>query len=181
MHAVRPGSHRRTILTVGGITCLGLALSACTGSGLVSPPGTGTPAATPSSTTRMVPSAELVQAVFSRLPAAARSAPAFTWNSAGKVGQGEPSEDDDAVLLMAASCDSGGELTITVNGEDTVLKCSRFSVAGPINLTAAMGTDPPGGVDVEVRPTGGHPRYVAKAVAVTPAEADSTGSARRAP
>ena len=75
-----------------------------------------------------------------------------------------------------AACDGDGALTITVNGRATVLDCSQSAATGPINVSAAIATDAPSGVELAVRPSAGHPRYIAKAVSVSPEQAMAPAS-----
>jgi hypothetical protein len=109
----------------------------------------------------------LREAVLATLPKSARSAPALTWTEERTGPTGGAIDTTDRTMLLSASCEGGGSLTITVTGRpDRVLDCSRATTVGPIDLSAAAGSDPPGSVEFDVRVSAGAPRFFALAVAV---------------
>ena len=114
--------------------------------------------------------AELQDALSALLPAAARTAPSLTWTDARVAPTGGAIETNGKTMLLAAACEGGGTVTLTVTGSKAprpaVLHCGRLDTAGPIDLSDAGGTDPPGAVEFDVKVTSGHPRYIAKAVAI---------------
>ncbi|WP_375389588.1 hypothetical protein [uncultured Amnibacterium sp.] len=143
------------------------------------------PAAQPTHSTQQSarPEAEVQQelkaALSAILPPSARTAPALTWTDDRDSPTGGAIDTEGKTMLIAAACEGGGTITVTVTGSqrqepDTVLQCSRLSTLGPIDLSAAGGTDPPGPVGFDVRVTSGHPRYFAKAVAVDSAVWEET-------
>lgn len=114
---------------------------------------------------------ELQETLFALLPKGARSAPSLTWTDARVSPTGGAIDTDGRTMLLAAACEGGGTVTVTVHGSnveqpDTVLHCAELATIGPIDLSEAGGTDPPGSVEFDVKVTSGHPRYFAKAVAV---------------
>lgn len=115
--------------------------------------------------------AELQDALFALLPPAARTAPSLTWTDARVSPTGGSIDTDGKTMLLAAACEGGGTLTLTVTGSnvpepDTVLQCAELATTGPIDLSDAGGSDPPGAVEFDVRVSSGHPHFIAKAVAV---------------
>jgi len=114
--------------------------------------------------------AELQGALYGLLPPAARTAPALTWTDARVGPTGGAIDTSGKTMLLAAACEGGGTVTLTVTGSNAprpaVLHCDGLDTAGPIDLSDAGGTDPPGAVELDVKATSGHPRFVAKAVAV---------------
>jgi hypothetical protein len=121
--------------------------------------------------------AELQEALFALLPASARTAPSLTWSDDRGSPTGGAIDTDGRSMLLAAACEGGGTLSVVVSGSNVerptrVLRCADLSTLGPIDLSQAGGTDPPGPVGFDVRVRSGHPRFFAKAVAVDPEEAD---------
>ena len=114
--------------------------------------------------------AELEDAMFALLPPSARTAPSLTWTDAQVQPTGGAIDTNGKTMLLAAACEGGGTVTLTVTGSlapsPAVLHCDSLDTAGPINLSDAGGSDPPGPVEFDVKVTSGHPRYIAKSVAI---------------
>jgi hypothetical protein len=137
------------------------------------------PAASSSASTARTPqptraaseiTAELQDAMFALLPPSARTAPALTWTDAQVQPTGGAIDTSGKTMLLAAACEGGGTVTLTVTGSHAprpaVLHCDGLDTAGPIDLSDAGGSDPPGAVEFDVKVTSGHPRYIAKSVAI---------------
>jgi hypothetical protein len=102
--------------------------------------------------------AELQDAMFALLPPSARTAPALTWTDAQAQPMGGAIDTNGKTMLLAAACEGGGTVTLIVTGSHAprpaVLHCDGLDTAGPIDLSDA------------VKVTSGHPRYIAKSVAI---------------
>lgn len=118
----------------------------------------------PAATT--TPRTTLDAALEATLPEGAWAAPALTFTDTRTGAQGGAIHTAGRTLLIAAVCDGGGTITITVSGmADTTVDCTYLSTAGPIDVrTSTAPADR--GIGVDVVATSGHPRYVAKVVAI---------------
>jgi hypothetical protein len=186
----RPAPRRRTavdrprLLVTGVVAAIVVVLAVFAIRAGLERPSPG-PAASPSAATAApTPArpaaevrAELQEALFALLPASARTAPSLTWSDDRASPTGGAIDTDGRSMLLAAACEGGGTLAVIVSGSNVerptrVLRCAELSTLGPIDLSQAGGTDPPGPVGFDVRVRSGDPRFFAKAVAVDPEEVD---------
>lgn len=136
-------------------------------------PPTSRPAPTATASTSAEDAARLQRAVYARLPAGARTAPGLTWTDAAEGARGDGFETDGRTLLLAAACEGGGALRITISHRpDRIVDCSRPSTVGPIDVSAAEGADAPMGIEFDVRVDAGSPHYFATTVAIDDATAE---------
>ncbi|GAA4756909.1 hypothetical protein GCM10025783_32860 [Amnibacterium soli] len=181
---------RPRVLVTGVVAAIVVVLAAFAIRAGIDRPSPG-PAASPSAVTAQpAPTrppaevrAELHEALFALLPTSARSAPSLTWSDDRGAPTGGAIDTDGRSMLLAAACEGGGTLSVIVSGSNVerptrVLRCAELSTLGPIDLSQAGGTDPPGPVGFDVRVRSGHPRFFAKAVAVDPEEVDRARTIR---
>lgn len=136
--------------------------------------------------------AELEAAVLGRLSDVSGSGrpvtsadPSLDWSDQGQGADGASLDLTGRTLYLAAACDGGGSITITITitgRPDLTLDCATFSALGPVNLTDLLPQSGKG-LSVDVAAASGTPQYLVKQVALqssSPSRSTSTASPCRA-